>query len=168
MDTISDCAMIEQIEFRLATKSDASAMSLMSRDLIEYGLVWSWTRSRICRHIEDPDTVALVASIKFKPAGFGIMAYADAEASLKLLAVQPEYQRLGVGLRLIRWLEKSALVAGIPNIYLELRESNTGAFTFYKELGYQKIGVIAGYYQGIESAIRMGCDLWSRKSLTQY
>ncbi len=133
----------------------------MSRDLIECGLGWSWTPSRISRHIQDPNAVVLLATVTALPIGFAVMSYADAEAHLKLLAVKPAYQRRGVGRRLIGWLEDSALVAGTPMIYLELRANNKHALAFYEKLGYRKIGVVAGYYCGHESAIRMGRDLWS-------
>lgn len=88
------------------------------------------------------------------------MSYADAEAHLKLLAVKPAYRRRGVGRRLMGWLEDSALVAGTPMIYLELRANNKCALAFYEELGYRKIDTVSGYYRGHESAIRMGRDLW--------
>lgn len=153
---------IETIGFRLAQVTDAAMIATMSRDLIESGLGWSWTPARICRHIQDPDTVVVLAAVAAQSIGFAVMSYSDAEAHLKLLAVKPPYQRRGVGRRLIAWLEDSALVAGTPMIYLELRADNARALTFYEKLGYRKIGVVAGYYGGNESAIRMGRDLWSR------
>jgi ribosomal-protein-alanine N-acetyltransferase len=149
------------IDIKLAKIADASTVATMSRDLIECGLGWSWTPSRISGHIQDPNAVVLLATVTAQPVGFAVMSYADAEAHLKLLAVNPAYQRCGVGRRLIGWLEESALVAGTPMIYLELRANNKCALTFYEKLGYRIIGVVADYYGGHESAIRMGRDLWS-------
>jgi len=74
---------------------------------------------------------------------------------LDLLAVAPFYRRLGVGRRLLEWLEKCAVVAGIDNVALEVRAANKGAQLFYQRMGYRIVTRIPGYYQGIEDALRM-------------
>jgi ribosomal-protein-alanine N-acetyltransferase len=152
---------LRAMDFKLAQIADAATVSIMSRDLIERGLGWSWTPSRVTRHIQDPNAVVLLATVAAQPIGFAIMSYTDTEAHLKLLAVKPAYRCRGVGQRLIGWLEESALVAGTPMVYLELRANNKNALAFYEKLGYRNIGVIAGYYCRHESAVRMGRDLWA-------
>ncbi len=152
-------------ELRLARSADALPIAMMSRDLIEVGLGWSWVPARIIRNIRCPDTTVLVAAEQDRIVGFAIMGFADTEAHLALLAVAPDRRRVGVGRGLIRWLEKSALLAGTPVIYLELRAGNQGARLFYEKLGYRKVALVPGYYQGRESAIRMGRDLWSSSSI---
>ncbi len=89
------------------------------------------------------------------------MRFGEEEAHLDLLAVRPKYRRAGVGRRLMEWLEKSAVVAGISVIYLEVRENNKQAQAFYRKLGYCRVTRLPGYYLGRESAISMGRDLWS-------
>ncbi len=151
-------------EFRLATVADSAVIATMSRDLIEYGLDWSWTASRVARHIRDREVVVLLATVDRQTAGFGIMAYADEEAHLKLLAVNPVHQHAGIGRQIVRWLERTALYAGTPMIYLELRAGNKTALCFYNKLGYRVIGSVRGYYCGRESCIRMGRDLWENSA----
>jgi ribosomal-protein-alanine N-acetyltransferase len=153
--------MTDVIELRLARSADAESIAAMSRDLIEAGLGWSWTPSRIIRSISCPDTTVLVATERGQVVGFAIMHFSASQAHLTLLAVKPERRRTGVGRRLIRWLEQSALVAGTPFIYLEMRAGNRGALTFYEKLGYRKVAFLCGYYRGRESGIRMGRDLWA-------
>lgn len=157
--------MADGIELRPAKISEAPLLAVMSRDLVEQGLGWSWTPSRIAGKIRHPESVVLAAILGNRPIGFAIMGFARQEAHLELLAVQPSQQRLGVGRRLVRWLEKSALTAGTPIIYLELRAANRAALLFYHKLGYRKVALARGYYQGRESAIRMGRDLWSSTSM---
>jgi ribosomal-protein-alanine N-acetyltransferase len=101
----------------------------------------------------------LVADVQQQIRGFAIMDFSQEEARLNLLAVAPGYRRSGIGRRLVEWLQKSALVAGISVIYLEVRASNRGAHAFYEKLGYRKIARLSGYY-GRESAIQMARDLW--------
>lgn len=132
----------------------------MSRDLIESGLGWSWTRERVLRHIRDPDSVAVTAVHGVSITGFAIMTFTLDEAHLKLLAVRPGHRRRGVGTGLVRWLEETALVAGTPIVYLELRESNRAALDFYRKLGYRTVKRIPRYYRGTETALLMGRDLW--------
>jgi len=50
-------------------------------------------------------------------------------------------------------------VAGTLMVGLELRATNSSAQRFYESLGYRPGGVIPGYYQGVEDALRMTRDL---------
>ena len=146
--------------FRLARHPDANAIALMSRELIETGLSgWSWDPQRVARAIGARDTVVLVAAAQNSLNGFAIMNFGDASAHLSLLAVQPSHQRRGIGARMMAWLEESALVAGIATINLELRTNNSGARDFYRALGFRETAYIPGYYQGLETALRMSRDI---------
>src|SRR5688572_23562832 len=151
--------MSQEIKLRLATVADALQIALISRDVIETGLGWSWTPPRVLRSIRCPDTTVLVADAGPQVAGFAIMYFGEEEAHLNLLAVRKDYQRAGLGRRLIEWLEASALVAGISVVYLEVRANNRGAQTFYEKRGYRKIAHVPGYYSGRESALYMARDL---------
>jgi len=152
------------LSFQLARPSDAAAIALMSRDLIEYGLHWRWTAARVAASIRHPGINVLVARANGRIAGFAIMRYGEDDAHLDLLAVAPAYQRLGVGIQLVQWLEKCAVVAGIFSVELEVRAGNKGAQRFYERLGYRPLTDLPGYYQGVEAALRMGRDLSSKSS----
>jgi len=106
-----------------------------------------------------PESIVLGARCGGVLAGFAIMRYLDEVAHLNLLAVNPVHRRRGVGRRLVRWLEESALTAGTFIIGLELRAENRGARAFYATLGYRELARIPGYYQGVEAAIRMQRDV---------
>ena len=49
----------------------------------------------------------------------------------------------------------SALEAGTFDITLEVRANNHAAQAFYLALGYEPVGRIERYYQGVEDAIRL-------------
>jgi ribosomal-protein-alanine N-acetyltransferase len=127
----------------------------MSRTLIEVGLGWRWTAARVAWQIQSQDTLVLVARTEVSLVGFAIMHFLMEDAHLLLLAVSPPYQRRGVGGRLLAWLEKSARVAGIGRIHLEVRAENQEAQSFYKALGFNQERLIPGYYNGKEAAARM-------------
>jgi len=148
-----------EISVDLARRPDILGIAHRSRDLIEKGLRWSWTPSRVSASVRSPTAIVVVARAGNRIAGFGIMHYGDDEAHLDLLAVDYAYRRQGVGRRLVEWLEKPALVGGISAVFLEVRESNHGAQAFYERLGYRELARIAHYYQGRDSGVRMGREL---------
>jgi len=143
-----------------ARAADAARVAVLSRDLVESGLGWSWRAPRVLRAIRSPDDVVLVARAGARLAGAGIMFFGTDEARLNLLAVAPPWQRSGLGTRLVRWLEASALTAGISVVYLEVRAANAGAQAFYRSLGYCRVQRLPGYYLGREAAVLMARDLW--------
>ena len=147
------------ISLEVARDADAARIAGMSRWLIEHGLKWSWTPERVARHVRCGDSVVLVAREEYQLKGFAIMYFADTSAHLSLLAVMPRCQRRGIGQRLVRWLEESALVAGTFSVSLEVRARNWPARRFYRHLGYADTGVARLYYGGCEDAIRMSRDL---------
>lgn len=147
------------LSFRLATLNDAAPIAALSRDLIEAGLGWSWTRERVARAIAREETCVLVACVDAELAGFAIMDFGTEHAHLSLLAVRPERQGVGIGSGLLRWLEEAALTAGIGVVRLELRVRNARARRFYERHGFQAAGSVPNYYQGVESALRMTRDI---------
>jgi ribosomal protein S18 acetylase RimI-like enzyme len=147
------------LTLKLAAPADAAPIALMSRELIEAGLAWTWTPERVARNLAQRDTLALTARDDQHLAGFAIMQFGDERAHLSLFAVRLDCQRQGVGRRMLDWLTESALTAGIAGIRLELRETNLGARRFYLGQGFAETARIPGYYRGVETAVRMLRDI---------
>lgn len=147
--------MIVVPTIRLATANDAAAIAHLSRDEIEHGLGWSWTPGRIRRALSDTATNVAVAEDAGEILGFGIMVYSDEKAHLSLLAVHPACRQLGLGGRLLDWLERCAVMAGIARVELEARADNPGALAFYGLRGYSRFATVHGYYQGRVDAYRL-------------
>lgn len=152
--------MLALPDIRLATPADAPGIARMSRDNIEHGLPWSWTAARVMQAIRDASTNVAVAVPRQRLQAFGIMQYADDDAHLALLAVQPLMRHQGLGRGLLVWLEQSARVAGIRRVGLEARADNHHAIRFYERQGYVRVGLAAGYYEGVIDAVKL------RKMLT--
>ena len=147
--------MSELATLRLARSGDAREIAEMSRDLIEYGLAWSWTPARVQRSISGRESSVVVARRGARIAAFGIMQFGDEVAHLNLLAVAAPHRRQGLGRQLMEWLTATAITAGIFRIDLELRAQNQAARKFYERLGFDPLNVIPGYYQGREAALKM-------------
>ncbi len=147
--------MSELAYLGLARATDAREIAEMSRDLIEQGLTWSWTPARVQHFIGGSDSSVVVARREQRLAAFAIMHFGDDVAHLNLLAVSPDHRRQGLGRQLMNWLTATAVEAGVFRINLELRTNNQAARLFYEQLGFTQLGVVQGYYQGREAALRM-------------
>lgn len=143
------------VTLRLAGAHDAPVMALMSRDLIETGLSWRYSPRRVAALITEAETAALVACDGTEVLGFAVMHFGDERAHLSLLCVQPAHQRRGIARRVLEWLFKSARVAGIASIHLELRADNEPGRLFYRALGFEETNLVPGYYEGRFAARRM-------------
>jgi ribosomal-protein-alanine N-acetyltransferase len=143
-----------RFEIELASSADAAQIAELSRVTIEQGLPWRWTRERVLACIRDRTINVVVARQGERVIGFAIMKYGEDEASLFLFGVDPDFRRQRVGSELLEWLEVTARTAGIRTIRLEARQDNHIASAFYRHHGFREIGVVHGYYQGIEDAIR--------------
>ena len=147
--------MAELAHLGLARGADAREIAEMSRDLVEHGLTWSWTPARVQHFICGPESSVVVARREGRVAAFAIMHFGDDVAHLNLLAVASAHRRQGLGRRLMGWLTATAIEAGVFRINLELRTGNEPARVFYERLGFDERGVVQGYYQGREAALRM-------------
>jgi ribosomal-protein-alanine N-acetyltransferase len=139
----------------LARSADAREIAEMSRDLIEHGLEWAWTPARVQRSISWRESSVVVARRDHRIAAFAIMQFGDESAHLNLLAVAAAHRRQGLGRQLMEWLTVTAIEAGVFRIDLELRAHNEAARNFYRNLGFESLNIVQGYYQGREPALRM-------------
>lgn len=90
--------------------------------------------------------------------GYGIVTVAAGEAHLLNLSVAPDWQRLGIGNELARFVVNLARDHGAGKIYLEVRPSNAAARALYARNGFAEIGVRRDYYPapgGREDAVIM-------------
>lgn len=156
------------VNCRIAQAREAETLAKMSRDLIERGHGWKWDARQIARCIRASDTVVLCADLRTtgRLAGFAIMEFRDQQAHLNLLAVAPDCRRQGIARTLMGWLEKTAMVAGIAEITLEVRAQNGSGRRFYSSLGYKEFEQIPRYYSGREAALRLRKQLRESFSAT--
>jgi ribosomal-protein-alanine N-acetyltransferase len=150
----SEVYVSSRFQIELALSADAAQIAELSRVTIEQGLPWSWTQERVRRCTRDRNVNTIVARLGAQVIGFAIMKYGEEEASLLLFGVDPAFRRQRIGSELLEWLEVTAKTAGIRAIRLEARHDNQVASAFYRHHGFAEIGVVHGYYQGLEDAVR--------------
>ena len=152
--------MINDHVIRLATMADAADIAVMSRDLIEQGLPWSWRYQRVAQAIENPDSNVVVVGEPGALVAFGIMSYLDDDAHLLLFAVRPNHHRRGIGSVVLRWLEAVARAAGSRRIRVEARRENVAARSFYSEHGYVERAIKKAMYGSVVDGVRL--EKWLR------
>ena len=83
----------DALTLRPARLPEARALADMSRRLIEQGLDWRYTPSRMAVLLSDPETLAVVACDARHIQGFAVMQFGAERAHLVLLCVEPAQQR---------------------------------------------------------------------------
>jgi ribosomal protein S18 acetylase RimI-like enzyme len=156
---------MNSVKFGLARLGDAPRIAAMSRDLIEAGLPWTWTPKRVAAHIRERENLAVIATLERELVGFALAQFGAERVHLALLGVAEPQRRQGVGRQLVRWVEESAVVAGLFLMRLEVRATNKQARRFYASLGYAESGVMPLYYSGVEDAIQFCRDLQVKKRI---
>lgn len=95
-------------------------------------------------------------------AAFAITQVVLDEATLFNLAVDPDFQRRGIGRELLTFLIAQLEEHGIQTLWLEVRASNRPAIALYEQLDFNEVSVRRNYYptaDGKEDAIIMALTL---------
>ena len=83
--------------------------------------------------------------------GYGLFSEAAKEAHVLNIAIHPNWQRQGLGLRMMKHIIQEAKNVGADSMYLEVRASNQGAIALYRDLKFTEIGIRKDYYKTEES-----------------
>ena len=78
--------------------------------------------------------------------GHAVMSAAVGECHLLNLCVHPDWQRRGLGRRLLLRLFSIGKANNADTAFLEVRSSNRGAIALYESEGFCEIGLRRGYY----------------------
>jgi ribosomal-protein-alanine N-acetyltransferase len=78
--------------------------------------------------------------------GFLVAQHLAREWELENIVVAPAARRQGLGKRLLEALIAAANEAKSSSVFLEVRQSNTAARTFYEKAGFEQIGRRRSYY----------------------
>ena len=89
----------------------------------------------------------LVVTKNNNTIAFCISSINFTESHLLNISINPEYRGLGIGKFLLKKAESECLGKGIKDIFLEVRESNKIAISFYKAMNYRYVGVRKNYYK---------------------
>lgn len=105
-----------------------------------------------------PEVIRLKAVDAGEMIGFiaGDPRSSDGVAWISTIAVDPRWQRRGVGRALLRACEAQI---ELPRMKLTVRVSNQGAIALYEQEGYRMVDLWRGYYNDGEDGLVMGKTL---------
>ncbi|MEJ4046261.1 ribosomal protein S18-alanine N-acetyltransferase [Erwinia sp. SLM-02] len=95
-------------------------------------------------------------------AAFAITQVVLDEATLFNLAVDPAFQRRGLGRELLQHLIAALEQRGVLTLWLEVRASNRPAIALYEQLDFNEVSIRRNYYptaDGKEDAVIMALTI---------
>lgn len=140
--------------------ADATQVAEILREAREAA---AWSEQALRETAVLPGVAAFVSERAGAVSGIVVGRQVLDEAEILNLAVRQDARRQGEGGALVRRALQQFAVRQVSRVFLEVRESNTGAISFYGGLGFHAFSVRKDYYQDPrESATVM--ELWFGKS----
>jgi [ribosomal protein S18]-alanine N-acetyltransferase len=138
---------------------DLDLDGVMACERAAYDLPWTEEAVRECLRV---GYNCWVADLGGEIAAHAIMSVGFDECHVLNLCVHTDWQRLGLGRRLLRRLLALAADKGADTAFLEVRASNDRARALYAAEGFCEIGTRRGYYparNGREDAVVLARSL---------
>ncbi|MEI7442347.1 MAG: ribosomal protein S18-alanine N-acetyltransferase [Actinomycetes bacterium] len=88
----------------------------------------------------------MVARLAGKIVGYVSLRFVGDEGDVVTIAVDPAVQKQGVGTLMMDWLETSAKVRRVKNLFLEVRSDNIPAVAMYLARDFERIDLRRNYY----------------------
>lgn len=132
------------ITVRAAFAEDAAALAAVHRA----GLPPGWSAEAFVPYIAADGRACHIAFAGDEPAGLTVMHGGGGEAEILTIAVEPRFQRQGVGSALMRTVIAWAENRGAHRLYLDVAEGNAPARDFYARFGFTVVARREHYYQG--------------------
>jgi [ribosomal protein S18]-alanine N-acetyltransferase len=165
----------KKIQFRRMASGDVEQVHAL--DKMSFAMPWS-ERSYRYEVSQNQNAILWVAEVvsddevapETSPVtivGMIVVWFVVDEAHIGTIAVHPDYQRCGIGRRLLAAsLLESQKLGGVSAL-LEVRSSNLAAQNLYKEFGFVEAGVRSHYYQDNgEDALLLNLDHLDHEALT--
>lgn len=152
---------IGKLRFALLRKEDLGAVVVVERRCFAA----PWSAGQFRHELKVPFSRTVVAWDDEFPggrvAGYLCRWLVGDEISILNVAVDPDYQRLGLGRALVEMLLEEARGQGVAQIILEVRENNAAARKLYESLGFVRTGLRRNYYGKEDHALLMSRPLGS-------
>lgn len=132
---------------------------VMETERLAYEFPWTEGIFRDCLRV---GYVCRVMELSRRLVGHGIMSIAAGECHLLNICIHPQYQRRGLGRRLVMHLLELARHREVRMAMLEVRQSHQHAYRLYTSLGFDEVGLRRNYYParaGREHAIILAREL---------
>ena len=153
---------MDTVTIERATWRDTRALTQLDRRSFKPIDAYAWYEFfALC---VSPNVIALKALSGGQIVGFvaGDQRRSDGHTIIVTIAVDPDYQRRGIGERLLREVENRS---ALPRFQLMVRVSNLPALRLYRKLNYDMVDTWRRYYEDGEDAYVMEKNLTPRPLL---
>jgi ribosomal-protein-alanine N-acetyltransferase len=133
-------------KFRAEDVEAVLAISAESREAA------NWSRESYEKLAIEEGASAFVVEADGKVSGFLVGRRAEDQAEVLNMAVHADHRHKGEGSALLSAALDEFRLRGAKNVYLEVRESNTRAISFYEKHGFFRSGRRKGYYRSPDEA----------------
>lgn len=144
------------ITIQQATVNDLKTLCEIERECFT---TEAFTKEQITYLVQNPNAVSLVAQIDSEKAGFIIgLTYRSNKVRIGhiyTIDVAVKHRRRGIGMRLLKELEKIFAEEGVETCYLEVRIDNVAARELYRKQGYIETGRLESYYPRGTHGVRL-------------
>ena len=146
----------EGLKFRTANILDAEALSIVDEQCFAEGSE-RYSQKSFKEEIEEPSKHYIVALYQNLVIGYvGLQKLGD-ELNLLKLAVLPQYQKLGIGHKLMELSFDYKNKNDIKTYFLEVKENNAKAIKLYQKFGFKTESKREKYYDDGQNALIMFC-----------
>ncbi len=104
---------------------------------------WNNPRRDIARKLRVQRELFLIGEVDGRIVASVMAGYDGHRGWINYLAVHPDFQRRGLGSKLMEAAQTLLLELGCPKINLQVRPSNENAVGFYKSIGYAQDEVVS-------------------------
>lgn len=130
---------------RVRAMSQADIPRIIEIEHDAYPFPWSEGIFRDCVRV---GYLCRVIEMRGVVHGYAIMSFGADEAHLLNICIHRDLREQGVGRKLLQYLLDHATKLGMRDAFLEVRPSNPVAIYLYESMGFQRVGIRKGYYQG--------------------
>ncbi len=136
-------ASISEPLFQPRPMDSADLPAVMAIERRAYTHPWSEGIFRDCLRV---GYLCRVCELEGRLIGHAVLSIAAGEAHLLNLCIDPDFQRRGLGRRLLEACFDEACRRRAETLFLEVRVSNKAAIRLYLAMGFNEVGIRAGYY----------------------
>jgi ribosomal protein S18 acetylase RimI-like enzyme/predicted double-glycine peptidase len=146
--------MRQKFRIRLATEHDINALLRLEEIAFETD---RFTREQLDYLLTESPATTFILENKISIVGSACVVWRKSHQSARLynVAVDPAYQRSGIGVRLLDQCDLEAARRGRRKMTLNVSAEDAGAIRFYEKNGYEVLGTIEDYYEDGSAAYRM-------------
>ena len=141
----------KNFEILKPTKDELNLVAKIEQDSIEYNRL---KLEDFLQMYDNSNYEIAVGKLDDEIVGFILIQITD-EINITSLAVKKEFRNLGVGTKLLNWLENFALSKNIDTISLEVNSKNITAYLLYEKFGFTVRRERKNYYSDGNTCLEM-------------